>query len=131
MQPGPTTIAILIAAVVVVALLALLRRSGSRRSPSRGPNNLHFVCAGCNGQFTHTKRTVSAWERGSRRFFCDSCHRSWREANPGAPAPAQASRAAYRQSSPRGLVPARSGCMSVIVVVAVLPLLLYAAARYA
>ena len=132
MQLSPTTIAVLVVAVVVIALVTLLRRSGSGRSSSRGPNNLHFVCAGCKGQFTHTKRTVGAWERGTRRFFCDSCHRSWREANPGASSKAvQSPREVHRSSLPRGVVPARSGCMSVIVVVAVLPLLLYAVARYA
>lgn len=131
MQLSTTTIAVIVVAVILVALVLLLRRPGTRRSPSRGPNNLHFVCAGCKGQFTHTKRTVGAWERGSRRFFCNSCHQSWRQANPGAPAVPSAPRVAQGRSSTRGVVPARSGCMSVIVVVAALPLLLYAVARYA
>lgn len=132
MQLSPPIIAALVAALVLVALVALFRRSGTRRTSSRGPNNLHFVCAGCKGQFSHTKRTVAAWERGSRRFFCNSCHGSWREANPGAsPKAAQGPRETYRPSSPRGVAPARSGCLSVMVVVAVLPLLFYAAVRYA
>ena len=131
MQLSSTVIAILVAAVVIVVLVSLFRRSAPRRSSSRGPGNLHFVCAGCKQQFTHTKRTVAAWERGSRRFFCNTCHRSWREANPGPPAEAQAPREAARTPSSRGVVPARSGCLSVIVVVAVVPLVAYAVSRYA
>ena len=131
MQLSSTVIAILVAAVVVVVLVSLFRRSAPRRSSSRGPSNLHFVCAGCKRQFAHTKRTVAAWERGSRRFFCNTFHRSWREANPGPPAEAQAPREAVRTSSSRGVVPARSGCLSVIVVVAVVPLVAYAVSRYA
>jgi hypothetical protein len=135
MQLSPTVIAALVAALVVVVVVVLLRQRGPRRthtSSYRGPDNLHFVCAGCKGQFTHTKRTVAAWERGSRRLFCNSCHRSWREGNPGASRDgAQAPRQAARSASPRRLAPTRSGCLSVVVVAAVLPLLLYAAARYA
>lgn len=116
------------------------RSSKSGRGTSRGPSNLHFVCAGCQGQFTHTKRTVAAWERGTRRFFCNSCHKSWREAQPpqgqqgsrslGA-APVSAHTGTGRGGRSAGLAPARSGCLSVIVVVLVLPVAAYVVARYA
>jgi len=133
-QLSPSVIAALgIVSVVVVLLVFRFRRSRSRRgsSSARGPSSLHFICAGCKGQFNHTKRTVSAWERGTRKFFCDACHKSWRQANPSS-APRAAPTGGAAQPRPRrGLAPARSGCLSVLVVVVLLPALLYAVARYA
>ena len=140
-------LALSLAGAVLLVLIAAFgfrtwrSRSGtSARNTARGPSNLHFVCAGCKGQFTHTKRTVAAWERGTRRFFCNSCHRSWREAQPpqdqqgsqsfgGVPASANARTGRHGRDA--GLAPARSGCFSVIVVVLVLPIAAYVVARYA
>jgi hypothetical protein len=140
-------LALSLAGVVLLALLAAFAfrtwrsRSGtSARGTARGPGNLHFVCAGCTGQFTHTKRTVAAWERGTRRFFCNSCHKSWREAQPpqseqgsqsfhGAPVSANAR--TVRGGRSVGLAPARSGCLSVVIVAFVLPVAAYVVARYA
>lgn len=52
------------------------------RSKYEGPSNLHFDCAGCSEQFAHTKRTIAAWQKGTRRFFCNKCHKKWRESTP-------------------------------------------------
>ena len=41
---------------------------------------MYFTCTGCSGRFAHTKRTVAAWEKGSRRVFCNACHKKWRNA---------------------------------------------------
>jgi len=146
--------------LIVFAAILILRSHGRKRYPSsritRGPDNLHFVCAGCGGQFTHTKRTVAAWEKGSRRFFCNSCHKSWRQAQPANPAqpagPAQpahpvraepAARPAgvfsQESSRSRGVSNTarhvgsgrRSGCLTVLVVLVVLPITIYVVARYA
>jgi hypothetical protein len=128
--------------VVVVLLLARANSARKRRanpSTARGPSNLHFVCAGCGDQFTHTKRTVAAWEKGTRRFFCNSCHRSWRETRPEPPNPAGLSArtsapSRSRSSQPAshtGVAPTRSGCLSVLVVLVVLPVTLYVVAKYA
>jgi hypothetical protein len=140
--------------IVFVAILVLRSRNGHKQPSSpritRGPDNLHFVCAGCGGQFTHTKRTVAAWEKGTRRFFCNSCHRSWRQAQPASPAqpahpvraePAARPASASAQTSmpSRGLshtvrhvrTGRRSGCLTVLVVLVALPVTIYVVARYA
>jgi hypothetical protein len=52
------------------------------RPRPRGPANIRYVCTKCAGEFTHTNRTISAWEKGSRRFFCNACHKEWRSENP-------------------------------------------------
>lgn len=85
----PDTIALAaIALAIAVTLFGLVawRRSRSRSTgrPAafRGADHMRFTCAGCSGQFAHTKRTVAAWEKGSRRIFCDACHRKWLDARP-------------------------------------------------
>ena len=126
-------------AVLVVALLLVFRNRGKTsiepRPQARGPANLNYVCARCSAQVTHTKRTLAAWEKGSRKFFCNDCHKNWREAQPprepqGQPSTSRAPeqrttvRAApppARSPVPRGLAPARSGCFTVLVVVVVVP----------
>ena len=143
---APTDFAIAIAiAVVVVALLVHLFRGRAKsqgakaHALSRGPANLHFACAGCSAQTTHTKRTVAAWEKGNHRYFCDSCHKKWRESLPKQrqqeyPAAVQAPEklpAAHREAASvqvpasiprqRGLAPARSGCLSVFLALVILP----------
>jgi|SRR6185369_3456599 hypothetical protein len=133
--------AVLLALVAAFVLRSWRSRSGtSGGNTPRGPSNLHFVCAGCKGQFTHTKRTVAAWERGTRRFFCNSCHKSWREAQPppsqqgsqsSGGVPVSANVRTEWGARPAGLAPARSGCLSVIVVVLVLPVVAYVVSRYA
>lgn len=76
--------------IIVVALLFFRTRAGRTRivqmPVSRGPANLRFTCAGCSEQFTHTKRTLGAWEKGTRRFYCNACHTKWRGSHPSQPA---------------------------------------------
>ena len=81
------------AVVAIIVIVAILLRAKPKRTPvlprqmSRGPASLRFTCAGCAAQFTHTKRTVAAWEKGMRRFFCNACHTKWRDTRPPQPAP--------------------------------------------
>ena len=85
-----------IAAAFLVLLIVVALRKRDARTPShrttvaRGPSNLRFICKGCSGQFTHSKRTISAYEKGARSFFCNPCHLKWRETNPPKPASPQA-----------------------------------------
>lgn len=123
---------------ILVAILVWFRRSrgspSTRGSSFRGPSNMHFTCAGCAGQFAHTKRTVAAWEKGTRRVFCDACHRKWRKAQPLKPQPSQtastATRREYAKSSDasRTSAPAASrgtrspaGCLSVVLLMVLVP----------
>jgi DNA-directed RNA polymerase subunit RPC12/RpoP len=79
-------VALGLAFVVLVALVLLrarvARNRKSERAMSRGPANLRYVCAGCSEQFTHTRRTLGAWEKGTRRLFCNACHTKWRGSHP-------------------------------------------------
>lgn len=45
---------------------------GRREAPA--PTNLRYTCAGCAGQFTHSRRTLSAREKGAKSFYCNACH---------------------------------------------------------
>jgi len=137
---SPTSWIIAIAVLVLVAVVLLrLRNSGRRvetlRPKARGPGSLNYACARCSAEVTHTRRTLAAWEKGSRRFFCNSCHKNWRDAQPAReqqdrqPAsPSIESRAASRAApqsgyspTPRGLAPARSGCFTVILILVLMP----------
>lgn len=90
MRLTPEVLVALAAGLVVVVLLLFLRaravrNRSSQRSVSRGPANLRFICAGCEGQFNHTRRTLGAWEKGTRRFYCNACHTKWRGSHPAQP----------------------------------------------
>lgn len=133
-----------IAAGIAILLLVVWRfkaRSSriSHRPVARGPGNMRFVCAGCSGQFTHTKRTVAAWEKGSRQVFCNACHKKWRNAQPRQAPPSQAegagtsgetsnARETVRRPAPafRGLRDSRSGCLGIVVLMVVIPVALFA-----
>ena len=84
------TLELLVSAGVALAvglMLFVFRARAARttkleRPTYCGPANLSFVCAGCSEQFTHTRRTLGAWERGTRRFYCNVCHKKWRGLQP-------------------------------------------------
>ena len=65
------------AAAFLVGMLYLYSRSKRTRSVglkvAGGPRNLRFTCAGCSGRFTHSRQTLSGWERGDRSFYCKAC----------------------------------------------------------
>ena len=145
--------AVLILTLVVVGLLVITRRRSHRPDPanltrSRGPASLHYVCAGCSSQFTHSRRTIGAWEKGTRRFFCSNCHTKWRDKQPPRGVPPSASptqgretailrpsRSTSQNSAPQAsrpsLAPARSGCLTVIVVLIAKPIVITFVAAYA
>ena len=84
MEFSPELFAAVVAAVAFAAGLWFVRarrrqtrtRGGSGRA--RGPANLRFTCANCTKQFTHSRRTLLAYEQGARQFFCSACHTRWR-----------------------------------------------------
>ena len=131
-----------VAGVVLVVVLALVIRSMGKKSrpierpAARGPANLRFTCAGCSGQFTHTKRTIGAWEKGTRRFFCNECHKKWRNSQPPQPAqgepptfPSAPSRGSSASTSPAfpqrtklAKSGAGSGCLGMLVLAIAVPI---------
>ena len=140
------TVELVVWALAIVALIlglvVWLRRTGgssaTKSTAFRGPTNMYFTCAGRSGQFNHTKRTVAAWERGSRRVFCDACHKKWRNAQPpqiptagaraatphgntGRNEPGPASGPAYSASAK-----APSGCLGIALLMLLLPVVAFA-----
>jgi len=154
-QLGPWLIAGIVGAILLllVAIVLVRRRSTNRssrilRSRPSGPDNLNYVCAGCNGQFPHSRRTVAAWEKGTRRFYCNLCHKKWRNQQlppntpPSVRVPAQSrqslpsSACAYTATSARVQPVAasragRSGCFTVIVLAILIPVGVLLVAIYA
>ena len=79
----------LIGLIVLVGVVALAaaRLSGSKKrqyqkSDFSGPQSVRFTCAKCSKEFNHTRRTIAAWEKGSRRIFCNGCHKKWIDSRP-------------------------------------------------
>lgn len=72
-----------VGAIAFLGGLLWLRKRGPRtRNVAHGkaartapaPANLRYTCAGCSGQFTHSRRTLSARDKGAKSFFCNACH---------------------------------------------------------
>ena len=141
----PGTVELVAGAIAIVAILlglvAWRRRTGSssttKTTAFRGPTNMYFTCAGCSGQFAHTKRTVGAWEKGSRRVFCDACHKKWRNARPpqtpssDAAAPSRASVGRGKSEGISGLAysskaKAPGGCLGVVLLMLLIPVIVLA-----
>jgi hypothetical protein len=147
-----------IAGIVGVILLlavvfALVRkrtanaRSNFRRPQRPGPDNLNYACAGCGGQFAHSRRTVAAWAKGTRHLYCNVCHKQWRNQQPPPEMPLRArvpdqggrslsaSAGAYSEISARAQPTAsrtdRSGCLTVILLPILVPAGIWLVATYA
>lgn len=67
-------IALVIIAVIVYAFFKGHASKASKPSPGEP-----YACSGCGVQVKHNRRTVSAWEKGARSFYCKACHGKWRE----------------------------------------------------
>ena len=148
---------IVIAILVLLTGIALRYHKGKapthRTAASPGPSNLRYTCKGCSELLTHSKRTIGAYEKGARSFFCNSCHSKWRESNPGQPmapqklaklAPSIGSSNDDRSSSNSGVrsglnrdlgqsqVKSGSGCLGATLLIVAVPIILIAmAAKYA
>ena len=83
---------VVVALLLVFAFIARKSRSGAQQPVSRSgaPANLHFTCAKCSQRFPHTKRTVAAFERGTKRLFCGACHSTWAANRPQQQRPSSA-----------------------------------------
>lgn len=58
-------------AVVIVAQVVI------RRVIPKRPAASTFRCARCQAIASHDDRTVFAWTRGERDFYCDACNDAW------------------------------------------------------
>lgn len=95
---------------IVVAIAVVLFLFG-RLFPKPLPKEKHFQCARCGAVTRHTERTIEAWRNKKSRFFCQACHGKWLQSQPAR---------IREQHATRGARP--SGCLSVVVLVAVVPL---------
>lgn len=142
-----------LAAAVAVAIVVRQLEKGGRgvqRPAPRGPANLRFTCAGCSEQFTHTRRTLGAWEKGTRRFYCNECHKKWRNSQPPQPLQREgspgATYASLRRNGSGSSSPpfqqrtsarpvkanAGSGCLGMLVLAVAVPIgLAFVVAQYA
>jgi hypothetical protein len=154
MRSEVVIVAVFILVLLGVGLIAFTRKRANptdrtaSAARSRGPASLHYVCGGCSAQFTHSRRTIAAWEKGTRRLFCGSCHAKWCEKQPAqraeiAAVPTQSKDGAARRSpesarqlpaapaSRPSLAPSRGGCLTMIVVLVAVPIIIGLVAAYA
>ena len=96
----------LIVGVAIVAFVAL--GVVAKRLPKRKPPSSAFQCSRCGAAARHNDRTSEAWRSGKTRFFCQACHAKWLESRP------LQDRAAHSDRT--------SGCLSVVALLALLPL---------
>lgn len=68
----------LIVLVVIAVIVYALLKGGASKASKPNPSD-PYACSGCGVQVKHNRRTVSAWEKGARSFYCKSCHGKWRE----------------------------------------------------
>jgi hypothetical protein len=127
-------------AAIVAAILAFLvglwlwrartrRTRNVGRKVANGPSNLRFKCAGCSQQFTHSRRTLSAWEKGGRGFYCNACHTKWRGSRT-----VQPSHGSRPPPHPAASARERSGCLGVVLLAIAVPAawaVAFAVSRYA
>lgn len=104
-----------IASVGVLGLLGKL-------FPKRMPPSKSFKCGRCGAQTLHTHRTAEAWRHGKTKFFCQSCHRTWRQSLP----PQEGKSYGARSSSGQG-----AGCLGIMVLFALVPVGTWAVWAYA
>jgi len=101
-------ILVIVGVIALLLLPRLLRRS-------RRPRETTFRCAGCSRVSAHSNRTIEAWRAGKTRLFCGNCHVDWLRRQPVG---------STRRPT------ARSGCFSVLVGIAFLPLAWLALERF-
>ena len=115
--------------VAVLLLFVLVLRNKSARQSERvrpkGSGSLRYACVKCKGQFIHSDRTIEVWKKGNRRTFCDACHKKWLASKPKITHPqSNSQQPVFRHSSvqsSRSSSPKTSGCLGVLILFAVVP----------
>jgi hypothetical protein len=88
--------------------------------PKNQPKERTFICTRCKLVSPHNQRTIEAWRNNKTTFFCQACHTKWLQSRP----PQQRERNSYSGGSG-----SKSGCLGVIVLFAVVPLVGYLLVR--
>lgn len=91
---------LLILLVVVAVVVYFLMQFFGKKVQKPDIGSL-YACSGCGVEQKHNKRTLNAWQRGSRSFFCKKCHSEWRESQAGGN---------------------RSGCFGIVLICTVVPI---------
>jgi cold shock CspA family protein len=63
------------AGIIFVVAVVMINRQ-------KKPKEKIFSCARCRKISEHDKRTISAWNRGLLKLYCNSCHQKWLEDQP-------------------------------------------------
>jgi len=84
----------------IVAVILLNRQ--------KKPKEKKFSCARCRKIAEHDARTIKAWNNGSLKFYCRTCHQQWLNEHP-----AQLHETTLNR---------RGGCLGVLVLVAIVPI---------
>ena len=104
-----------VAAILGIALFGKL-------VPKRMPPQKSFKCGRCGIAALHNNRTAEAWRNGKTKFFCQACHAKWLQSRP----PAEC-----EQYSSSGSGKSGSGCLGVVALFAVLPVVTWLTWAYA
>jgi len=89
------------ALVIVVASLILSRQ--------KKPKEKSFQCSRCRVVAQHDPRTIKAWNNGSSKLYCRTCHSQWLKDNPRAELPITKNQ--------------KNGCLGVLSILIMLPIL--------
>lgn len=87
-------------AILFVGGMALTQRRKTPKQPA-------FSCAKCHTIERFGSRTIAAWNRGTTRLFCQSCHSHWLRSQPQKP---------HSQAS------SDSGCLGALAMLLILPI---------
>ncbi|WP_409422307.1 cold shock domain-containing protein [Pseudaeromonas sp. ZJS20] len=93
-------------AAVPAALLLML---GNR---AKTPDSEFFTCCRCHTDTRFNRRTIAAWNRGSLKLYCGSCHARWLDER--------------NSAEGRGYATGNGGCLGLCVMAVVLPTSLWA-----
>ena len=73
----PKTLAIVVGLLIgIIVIRAIIKSIFSAKPPAT------FRCARCRREVPHDNRTIEAWRSGKHKFFCQECHKKWRETHP-------------------------------------------------
>ncbi|MHB9145806.1 MAG: hypothetical protein ACYC5Y_10790 [Symbiobacteriia bacterium] len=66
--------------VIIVGVIAYFVSHNSTASQPQGPvaGKDTYICSACGKEFVHDNRTVNAWAKGARSFYCRTHHAEWR-----------------------------------------------------